>query len=135
MTDSFVDLDFHHGLPSHSFVDKVAGVRVNIGRPSIIPPAYRNLQEKYGDVLLGLQESGIARDKMDRMCDLLALNCKSLGIDLLVTKSNRPFDSQWYYFGDIEALLKASKDELIRPPFTSAVHDQILRAIDIVLRS
>lgn len=131
MTDDFVALDFHHGLPSHSFVDKKNEVRVNVGRPSSVPPQYRPLQEKYGSALLGIQESGMSRDRLDRMCNLLALNCKSLGIEILVTKSDRPFDSQWYFFGDVEGLLKAARDELVRPPFTTAVHDQISKALRI----
>lgn len=131
MNNDFVDLDFHHGLPSHSFVDKKSEVRVNIGRLSTVPPQYRPLQEKYGNVLLGIQESGMSRDRLDRMCNLLALNCKSLGIEIVVAKSDRPFDSQWYFFGNIEGLLKAARDELVRPPFTNAVHDQISKATRI----
>jgi len=132
MANDFVDLEFHHGLPSHSFVDKKSEVRVNIGRLGSMPPQYKDMQAKYGSVLLGIQESGMSRDRLDRMCNLLALNCKSLGIEVLVVKSDRPFDSQWYFFGDIEGLMKAARDELVRPPFTNAVHGQISKAMQIV---
>lgn len=134
MNENFIDLDFHHGLPSHSFVDRKAEVRVNIGRISTVPKDHRDLGEKYGGVLLGIQQSGIGADKLDQMCNLLALNCRSLGLELLVTKSDRPFDSQWYFFGDIEGLLKAARDELVRPPFTRALHDQISLAMGKALR-
>ena len=134
MNESFIDLDFYHGLPSHSFVDKKSEVRVNIGRVSTVPKEYTEYQEKYGGVLLGIQQSGMTADKLDQMCNLLALNCRSLGLELLVTKSDRPFDSQWYFFGNIEGLLKAARDEIVRPPFTNAVHDQITSAIGIILR-
>jgi len=134
MNENFTDLDFHHGLPSHSFVDRKSEVRVNIGRVTALPKAYDAYRTKYGGVLLGIQQSGMNRDDLDRMCNLLALNCKSLGMDLLVTKSDRPFDSQWYFFGDIEGLLRAARDELVRPPFTSAVHDQISKAIGIITK-
>lgn len=135
MNEDFLSLDFYHGLPSHSFVDKKSEVRVNIGRPSSVPPAHQHLVEKYGGVLMGIQESGMNRQRLDQMCNLLALNCRSLGIDILVVKSDRPFDSQWYFFGDIESLLRAAHDQLVRPPFTSAVHDQISRAMYIVTKS
>ncbi len=135
MNEDFIDLDFHHGLPSHSFVDKKSEVRINVGRLSSVPPEYERYRQQYGDVLLGIQQSGMSRDRMDQMCNMLALNCRSLGIDLLVTKSDRPFDSQWYFFGNIEALLSAARDETIRPPFTSAMHDHISRAIGIITRS
>ncbi len=135
MTEDFIDLDFHHGLPSHSFVDKKSEVRVNIGRPSSVPVQFRSLQEKYGGVLLGIQDCGMSRDRIDRMCNMLALNCKSLGIEVIVTKSDRPFDSQWYFFGNIEGMLKAARDELVRPPFTNEVHERISKAIQIVTGS
>ena len=123
MNENFIDLDFYHGLPSHSFVDKKAEVRVNIGRVSSVPHKYRHLVEKYGGILLGIQQSGMPADRLDQMCNLLALNCASL-----------PFDSQWYFFGDIEGLLKAAQDELVRPPFTKAMHDNISFAIGRSLR-
>lgn len=134
MNEDFFDIDFHHGLPSHSFVDKKSEVRVNIGKPSSVAPPYQHYIKEYGGVLLGIQSSGIARDRLDQMCNLLALNCRSLGVDILVVKSDRPFDSQWYFFGDIEGLLRAARDDLVRPPFTNAVHDQILRAMTIIMR-
>ncbi len=134
MNENFIDLDFYHGLPSHSFVDKKAEVRVNIGRVSSVPHKYRHLVEKYGGILLGIQQSGMPADRLDQMCNLLALNCASLRLELLVTKSDRPFDSQWYFFGDIEGLLKAAQDELVRPPFTKAMHDNISFAIGRSLR-
>lgn len=131
--ENFSDIDFHQGLPSHSFIDKKSGVRINIGRPSLLPPDLKTLQDRYGSVLMGIQESGMARDRLDRTCTLLALNCKSLGIEIVVSKSDRAFDSQWYILGDIEGLLRAARDELVRPPFTPALHDQISRAVAIVL--
>ncbi|MCB9990997.1 MAG: hypothetical protein H6867_06415 [Rhodospirillales bacterium] len=134
MADTFIDIDFYHGLPSHSFVDKKTEVRINLGRLSSVPKDYESYRNKYGDILLGIQQSGMTADKLDQMCHLLALNCKSLGIELLVTKSNRHFDSQWYFFGDIQSLLRAASDDLVRPPFTSAVHDQINQAMNILLR-
>jgi hypothetical protein len=134
MNENFIDLDFYHGLPSHSFVDKKSEVRVNIGRTSTVPKSYVHYTEKYGGVLMGIQQSGMDADKLDRMCSLLGLNCRSLGIELLITKSDRPFDSQWYFFGDIEGLLKAAQDELVRPPFTRTVHEQITSAMRIILK-
>jgi len=131
MNEDFVDLDFYHGLPSHSFVDKKSEVRVNIGTAGSVPPELHEIERKYGRVLLGIQESGMSRQRLDQMCNLLALNCKSLGIELRLSKSDRPFDSQWYFFGDIEGLLNASADQLVRPPFTTAVHDQIRRALTL----
>ena len=135
MNEDFVDLDFLHGLPSHSFVDKKSGVRVNIGRVSIVPLSHKQLKDKYGDALLGIQESGMDRQRLDQMCNLLALNCRSLAIDVIVAKSDRPFDSQWYFFGDIEGLMRAAEDELVRPPFTKSVHENISRAIAIATKS
>lgn len=134
MNENFTDLNFYHGLPSHSFVDRKAEVRVNLGRASPVPPQYAEYGKKYGGVLLGIQQSGMGTDRLDQMCNLLALNCRSLGLELLVTKSDRPFDRQWYFFGDIEGLLNAARDELIRPPFTRALHDQISTAIAIILK-
>ena len=132
MADTFIDLDFYHGLPSHSFVDKKMEVRINLGQSSTVPKDYLPYEQKYGNILLGIQQSGMPGDKLDQMCHLLSLNCKSLGIELLVTKSDRYFDSQWYFFGDIAGLLKMARDDLVRPPFTTAVHDHILSAINII---
>lgn len=129
MNEDFINLDFYHGLPSHSFVDKKNEVRINIGRPSSVPPELVDIEKKYGSVLLGIQEAGMQRDRLDQMCSLMALNCRSLGIEIKVTKSDRPFDSQWYFFGDIEGLMRAAEDEIVRPPFTRAMHEHISRAI------
>jgi hypothetical protein len=134
MNEDFTDIEFHHGLPSHSFVDRKAEVRINLGRAARVPKAYDEMSQKYGNILLGLQSCGMDQRKMDQACNLLRLNCETLQVELLVTKSNRPFDSQWYYFGDIQGLLKAASSELVRPPFTSVVYDQISSAMNILLR-
>lgn len=134
MNHDFTDIEFYHGLPSHSFVDRKADVRINLGRAALVPKAYDEMSQKYGNILLGLQSCGMDQKRMDQMCNLLSLNCETLKIDLLVTKSNRPFDSQWYYYGDIQGLLKAASGELVRPPFTPAVYDQISSAMNILLR-
>ena len=130
-TEDFINLDFLHGLPSHSFVDKKNEVRVNVGRISSVPPGLTDTASKYGHVLMGIQEAGMDRDRLDSMCNLLVLNCKSLGIDLTISKSDRPFDSQWYFFGDIEGLMKAAIDEIVRPPFSTGVHENISRAMNL----
>jgi hypothetical protein len=134
MNEDFTDIEFFHGLPSHSFVDKKSEVRVNLGRAATVPKAYAGMAEKYGNVLLGIQSCGMDQGRLDQMCNLLRLNATTLRIELLVTKSNRPFDSQWYYFGDIDGLLRAARDELVRPPFTSVLYDQIGSAVGALLR-
>lgn len=134
MNDDFTDIEFYHGLPSHSFVDRKAEVRINLGRAAQVPKIYDAMAAKYGNILMGLQSCGMDQKRMDQACNLLRLNCETLKIELLVTKSSRAFDSQWYYFGDIAGLLKAASSELVRPPFTSAMYDQISSAMNILLR-
>ncbi|MBU0800179.1 MAG: hypothetical protein KKA05_04165 [Alphaproteobacteria bacterium] len=134
MNEDFTDIEFHHGLPSHSFVDKKNEVRISLGRAATVPKAYAELQGRFGNILLGIQSCGMDQARLDQMCNLLRLNCETLRIDLLVTKSNRPFDSQWYYFGDIDGLLKAARSELVRPPFGTILHDQISSAINMLIR-
>lgn len=134
MNDQFTAIEFHNGLPSHSFVDKKNEVRINLGRAASLPKEYDAMRRTYGDTLMGLQSCGMDQNKMDQMCNLLRLNCESLRIELLVTKSDRPFDSQWYYFGDIDGLIKAARSELVRPPFGNHMHDQISSAITIINR-
>lgn len=134
MNDDFTALDFDRGQPSHSFIDKKKEVRINLGRVGSLPAEYVALRQSYGPILLGIQSCGMDQDRLDQSCGLLRLNCQTLKIDLLVTKSDRPFDSQWYFFGDLEGLLDAARDELVRPPFSNAIHHQIFMAINAILR-
>lgn len=134
MNEDFIDIEFFHGLPSHSFVDRKAEVRINLGRAALVPRPYEPMARRYGNILMGIQSCGMDQKILDQMCNMLRLNCQTLGIELLVAKSDRAFNSQWYYFGDIYGLLKAASNETVRPPFTSAIHDQISSAMNILLR-
>lgn len=129
MNEDFNDIEFYRGTASHSFVDKKNDVRINIGQAASLPARYDSLRAAYHNILMGVQSCGMDQALLDQICNLLRLNCESLGVELLVTKSNRPFDSQWYFYGDIEGLLQAARRELVRPPFTPAFYDDIERAI------
>lgn len=134
MTDTFTNLDFHHGLPSHSFVDKKSGVRVNLGHAGSFPQELQHYIARYGGILLGLQEAGIDGGQLDRVCATLESNARALGLDILIGKSDRPFDRQWYFFGDIVGLLEAAWDERLQPPFGTILHDRISKAMSIITR-
>ncbi len=134
MNEDFTDIEFYHGLPSHSFVDKKNEVRISLGRAATLPKQYDAMAQKYGNILLGIQSCGMDQHKLDQSCNLLRLNAETLKIELLVTKSTSPFNSQWYYFGDIPGLLKAAQSEILRPPFSTAMHDNISSAINMLAR-
>lgn len=135
MNHDFVDIEFYRGMPSHSFVDKKNKVRVNVGRAASLPKNFDVMASRYNNILLGIQSCGMDQARMDQMCNLLRLNAETLRIELLVTKSTRPFDSQWYFFGDIDGLIKAARNELVRPPFAPSVYEQISSAITMILRT
>ena len=129
MNEDFTDIEFLRGMPAYSFIDRKAEVRISIGPAATLPKSYDALREAGGNVLLGIQSAGMDQNRLDQLCASLRTECAALGIRLAVTKSTRPFDSQWYYFGDIDGLLRAARDELARPPFGAAAHDQIAGAI------
>lgn len=128
MNEDFTEIEFYRGTASHSFVDKKNDVRVNMGVAATLPVRFNALRDSYNNILMGVQSCGMDQSLLDQMCNLLRLNCESLGVELLVTKSNRPFDSQWYFYGDIEGLLHVAQRELVRTPFSPSLYHDIGRA-------
>lgn len=129
MNEDFNDIEFYRGTATHSFIDKKNDVRVNIGAAASLPARFDPIRLAYNNMLMGVQSCGMDQSLLDQMCNLLRLNCKSLGVELLVTKSNRPFDSQWYFYGDLEGLIQVAQRELVRTPFGSALYPDIDRAL------
>lgn len=134
MNEDFNDIEFLRGMAHHSFVDKKNEVRVNVGYAATMAPRYHALRDIGHNILIGVQSCGMDQARLDQMCDFLRLNCATLGVDLLVTKSNRPFDSQWYIYGDIAGLLRQAQRELVRPPFSPPLYNDLDRALGMMRR-
>ena len=129
MNEDFTDIEFLRGMPAYSFVDRKAEVRIGIGPAASLPKDYDALLARGGNILLGVQAAGMDQNRLDQMCATLRTACAALGIELAVTKSDRPFDSQWYFYGDLDGLLRAARDEQVRVPFGAALCGQIESAV------
>lgn len=134
MNEDFTDIGFHHGSPSHSFIDRKNEVRISMGRAAV-PAAHAALAEKFGHVLLSVTAAGMDVSRFDQICNMMRLNAQTARLDVLVTKGQTPFDGQWYILGDIAGLLRAAQDSMLRPPFGPALHDDIMRAAAIINRT
>ncbi len=126
---NFTGLDFK-GLPDFGLMDRKAGLRIMIGHAGRIPNEYSEIENKFGGILMGIQSAGMDQDRIDMACKAMVDECDKEGIDLLITKSDRHFDSQWYFFGDLDTMLNAVLMRRVTPPFNVGMVLNIMRAIE-----
>jgi hypothetical protein len=49
--------------------------------------------------------------------------------DILITKSDLPFDSRWYIIGDLHKLLELASRERITLPFSRFLNDSVMQEL------
>lgn len=119
-------LNFHYQDIHKTIIDKKLGLKIALGLISGLRPAYSPYQQKNGGFTLCLQEQGIPQNELDHLCRRLAEQARTLGIDILTTKNDLPFDNRWYILGDLRPFLEAGRSGKINIPFSNFLFAHII---------
>ena len=123
-------LDFQNDDAAKTLIDKREGLKLNFGLIRALPAAYGQYEQKNNGFCMALQCQGMAQDDLDRACHLLAEAADASGIDLLLSRSDLPYDSRWFIAGDIGTLLQQAKLGKINTPFAQTLYDEIITTLD-----
>lgn len=123
-------LNFNDALAATTWLDKKTGVEVSLGYISGLPLDIADITYASGDIALAMSDAGVGQKELDIACQLLAENVNKEPFQLLVTKSDFPFDSRWYLLGDLIDLIELAQFEKITMPFGSILYDEILDSLN-----
>ena len=118
-------LNFNDGIIGKKWIDKKTGLEISIGFVSGLPGEIADISYESGDVALGLLDAGIGQKELDQACQKLHEDAEREDFELLVTKSDFPFDSRWYIIGHINQLFDAAARDRIALPFSNFLYDEI----------
>ena len=122
-------LNFNDGLIGKSINDRSNGVDVIFGYVSgLAGDDYDFLQYNKG-VGIALMDRGMGSAQLDRACQQLSEECRIEKCDILITKSDLPFDSRWYLIGDIEEMINLADKDRITLPFSKSINDSVIREL------
>ncbi|MEZ5813141.1 MAG: hypothetical protein R3E13_00200 [Alphaproteobacteria bacterium] len=123
-------LNFNDTLIGKLLNDKKAGLDIIPGHISGLPPRLAVMAETYGHLCLALINRGMGQQELDMACGKLAGDCLSEDFDILITKSDLPFDSRWYIAGDLDALLEAARQDRMSLPFSDFMYDELQQILN-----
>lgn len=123
-------LNFNNGVVGRSIMDKKAGVQVSFGYISGLPQEYDDLLHNPQDIALSLESRGMPQDILDGNCRQLIEQCRIQQWNILITKSDLPFDSRWYWIGDLKTLFTMAKQDKVHLPISDFLYDQIMRLLN-----
>ena len=127
-------LNFNDALIGKSLNDKKNGLDIIFGYLSGMPPDLAEIAESHGSVALALMDRGIGQQELDQACQKLSGECLNESFELLVTKSDLPFDSRWYLIGALPDLLEAARRDRIALPFSDFLYDELQQTLDKYVR-
>lgn len=119
-------LNFNDALIGRSLSDKKNGMDVILGYISGMPPDLAEVSETHGGVGLALMDRGIGQQELDHACQTLAGECLNQDFDVLITKSDLPFDARWYLIGNLAEMLEAARRDRITLPFSDFLYDELI---------
>ncbi len=123
-------LNFNDSIIGKSFVDKKTGVKISFGYVSGLPPDLAEIAEQYSSIGLSLMENGMGQHELDQTCQSLISQCGVEDFDILITKSDLPFDVRWFVIGDLNAMLLAARSDRISLPFSDFLYDELQQVVD-----
>jgi hypothetical protein len=118
-------LNFNDSLIGQSWIDKKTGIEVSIGYVSGLPADLSDIAYESGDIGISFMDRGIGQRELDMACQKLAEECLAEDFELLLTKSDFPFDARWYMIGNLGQSLDAAKMDRISLPFSNFLYDEI----------
>jgi hypothetical protein len=124
-TIAITPLNFDTGAVSWSCLDKRAGLEITLGRISGLPARYEPLSAFHGGRALGIIARGMGQDILDGNCKRLIEVCDRERLKILITRSDLPFDSRWYWIGNLKPLFAQAKLGRIHLPISPFLYDTI----------
>ena len=122
-------LNFNHGLTGTVVLDKKTGVKILFGYVSGLPEEFDELLLETRGLGLALQEAGMPQGDLDRACAKLSGDCSVLGLKILITKSDMPFDRRWFIIGDVRGLIEAARKDRVELPVSSFLYENLLEGL------
>ena len=122
-------LNFNASLIGKSINDRRTGLDIVFGYVSGLNSENYELIYHNKGVGIALTDRGIGRKELDRACQRLSEECRLENFDILITKSDLPFDSRWYIIGDLHKLLELAARERITLPFSRYLNDSVMQEL------
>lgn len=119
-------LNFHYDEINKVLIDKKLGLKISLGLVSGLRGIYGPYQNINQGFALCIQEQGIPQNELDRICSYISEDANIEMVDILLTKSDLPFDNRWYVMGNIRGLIEAARRDKIRFPLSHYMCDTIL---------
>jgi hypothetical protein len=114
---SLIKLNFNESIISRRFVDKKTGLLITLGLSNGLSFPYENFEKLNQGFTIALQEQGFGQGELDRSCDRLAGHVADYSLNVLVVKSDLPFDNRWFIMGDLRSLFDLADRDKIKLPF------------------
>lgn len=121
-----IPLNFNAAIIGKTLNDRKAGVDIIFGYISGMPPDMADIAERYNDLAIALMDRGIGQAELDMACQQLAGEVIAADFDILITKSDLPFDARWYLIGDLHALMEASQADQVTLPFSDFMRKDVV---------
>lgn len=119
-------LNFHYDEINKVLIDKKLGLKISMGLCSGLRGIYGPYQNINQGFTICVQEQGMQQSQLDQLCSSLTQEANSQGIDILVTKSDLPFDNRWYILGDIRGMMELARRDKLRLPLGYYMYDAVL---------
>lgn len=124
-------LNFHYKEIHKTLIDKRLGLKVSLGLVSGLRKDYAEYQVKNRGFTVCFQEQGMPQNELDHLCASISEQAQSLGIDVLATKSDLPFDNRWYVMGDVRGLVENAQIGRINAPFAHVLYANIIVELEM----
>lgn len=118
-------LNFNAAIIGKTLNDAKVGVDIIFGYISGMPPDIAEISENYNDLAIALMDRGIGQANLDRACQDLAGQVLAADFDIMITKSDLPFDARWYLIGDLKALIEAAETDSVSLPFSDFMCEDV----------
>ena len=125
-----IPLNFNDGIIGKTLNDRKVGVDIIFGFVSGMPPGLAEIAEAHNDLAIALMDRGIGQQELDHACQQLAGELLNAEYEILIAKSDLPFDSRWYLIGNIRSLIAAAKTDDVTLPFSNLMCDDIINHLD-----
>ena len=125
-----IPLNFNDGILGKTLNDRKVGVDIIFGFVSGMPPDLAEIAEAHNDLAIALMDRGIGQQELDHACQQLAGELLNEDFELLVVKSDLPFDARWYLIGDLHAMIEAANSDGITLPFSDFMSDDIINYLN-----
>lgn len=119
-------LNFHFDEIYKTMVDKKNGLKISLGLINGLRGNNARYMTMNKGFALAFQEQGMPQNELDMLCNKMAEQAQSLGIDVLLTKSDLPFDNRWFIMGNLRGLIDAARQDKIFMPLSDFLYDGII---------